>query len=70
MLTEEEIIDKLKAMESDPNLVTKSAYRANVDLWPDHIIPFVESHMEYLKSHKTVVPSHYLSNLRLMLRKR
>lgn len=68
MLTEEEIVNKLQIMEQDPNLVTKSAYRANTVLWPDNVIPFVDSHLEYLKSHKTVVPSYYLSNLRLMLR--
>ena len=70
MLTEDEIVARLVSMEADPNMITKPAYRANATLWPDNIIPFVDSHLEYLKSHKTVEPAHYLSNLRLMLRKK
>jgi len=70
MLTEEEVRAKLENMVDDPNLITLSAYRANTVLWPENTIPFVESHLEYLKNHKTVQPDHYLSNLRLMIRKR
>lgn len=70
MLTEPEIRERLELMEADPQMITKPAYRANALLWPDNIIPFVDSHLEYLKSHKTTVPAHYLSNLRLMLRKK
>ncbi len=66
----DEIRDILQAMEADPNLVTKSAYRANIDLWPDNKISFVDSHIAYLKLHPGLDPSHYLSNLRLMLRKK
>ncbi|MEI6751015.1 MAG: hypothetical protein WCK69_00480 [Candidatus Saccharibacteria bacterium] len=64
-----EISDALQAMESDPFLVTESAYRANTLLWPDNLISFVDCHLAYLKSHPSTNPSHYLSNLRLMLRK-
>lgn len=68
-MDETEILTALKAMESDKNLVTKSAYRANAELWPGHRISFVDAHLAYLKSHPAMNPRHYLSNLRLMLRK-
>ncbi len=72
MITMEEpdILTALQSMETDSTLVTKSAYRANGELWPGNRISFVDSHLAYLKSHPAVNPSHYLSNLRLMLRKK
>ena len=69
-MEEVEVIEALKRMESDPNLVTKSAYRANTIIWPDNRISFVESHLAYLKAHPNTNPRHYISNLRLMLRKK
>lgn len=66
---EESILSALQAMESDPKLVTTSAYRANTVVWPDNRISFVDNHLAYLRSHPGVNPQHYLSNLRLMLKK-
>lgn len=63
-----DILTALQAMEDNKELVTKSAYRANSDLWPGNRVSFVDSHLAYLKSHPALNPSHYLSNLRLMLR--
>lgn len=70
MLDEQEILDILEQMEADPNMITVPGYRANTNIWPDNVIPFVESHMEYLRTHKATQPQGYLSNLRLMLRKK
>ena len=69
-MEEDDVTEALRAMKADPNLVTKSAYRANVELWPNHRISFVDSHLVYLKAHPLVDPRHYLSNLKLMIRKR
>ena len=68
-MEESDILTALRAMQADKNLVTKSAYRANAELWPGNRISFVDTHLVYLKSHPAVNPSHYLSNLKLMLRK-
>lgn len=68
-MTEEEIITELEHMQVDKGLVTKSAYRANSELWPGNRISFIESHMAYIKLHPSVDPRHYISNLKLMLRK-
>lgn len=59
----------LAEMEEDPAFVTESTYFANADIWPDHSIPFVEIHLAYLRSHPQISPEHYISNLRLKLRK-
>ncbi len=68
-MTEEEIIAALEAMERNPALVTKSAFRANTDKWPENRISFVDNHLSYLKLRPKTDPQQYLSNLRLMLRK-
>ena len=69
-MEETDITTALQAMETDKSLVTKSAYRANGDLWPGNRISFVQTHLVYLKGHPAVNPNHYLSNLKLMLRKK
>lgn len=60
----------LIAMAADAGYTTVSSYSANSELYPDHKIPFVEKHMEYLRAHPATDPEHYLSNLRLMTRLR
>ena len=69
-MEETEIVAVLRALENDPAFVTKSAYRANTLLWPNNRISFVDSHLMYLKAHPVLEPRHYISNLRLMLRKK
>ena len=68
-MDEEEIKSQLKVMETNPALVTNSAFRANGEKWPDHTITFVDRHLEYLRQHPKTDPQQYLSNLRLQLRK-
>lgn len=66
----EEITAALTAMQEDPKYITNSAYRGNVEVWPDHKIPFVDNHVAYLRAHPNIKPEHYIGNLRLMLKKR
>lgn len=60
----------LRDMAHDLQFITEPGYSANTELYPDNAIPFVEKHVEYIKTHPTIDPSHYLSNLRLMTRVR
>jgi len=69
-MNEEEISGALSSMLSDRKLITKTAYRANKELWPNNRISFVDNHLAYLKAHPMVDPKHYISNLRLMLRRK
>jgi hypothetical protein len=65
-----EIEQKLRLMAQDATYHTGSSYSANSTLYPDNLIPFVDKHMSYLRNHPTTDPQHYLSNLRLITRKR
>ncbi len=60
----------LKEMALDNAFNTDPSFSANSELYPDKLIPFVNKHMEYLRTHPSVDPQHYLSNLRLMTRVR
>ncbi len=63
-------IDALRKMADDAAFITEPGYSPNSELYPSHVIPFVEKHIEYLRTHPGTDPQHYLSNLRLMTRVR
>lgn len=69
-MTEEEIITRLKVLEDDPTMKSESIYSPAASEWPDSRLPFIERHLAYLRTHKTVNPEHYISNLALMIKKR
>lgn len=56
----------LVQMAEDGAYNTKSTYSADAIQYPDNLIPFVDKHMNYLKTHPSLDPQHYLANLRLM----
>ena len=68
-MDEEQITQTLQAMQDDPSFITKTAYRANVALWPENTITFIDTHLAYLRAHPKVDRQSYISNLRLRLRK-
>jgi hypothetical protein len=68
-LTLDEITTKLNEMQDDPKMHTVDAYSPAATAWPDSRMPFVEVHLAYLRAHKKVNASQYLSNLRLMIKK-
>lgn len=61
-----QIENTLRMMANDIIYNTKSSYSADAVQYPDNLIPFVDKHMNYLKSHPSLDPQHYLANLRLM----
>jgi hypothetical protein len=65
-----EIIQELKLMLEDDSYHTTKGYSIDTESYPDHDVPFIEHHMNYLRKHPQVDPEHYLSNLRLMLKVR
>ena len=69
-MTQDDIVERLNAMTTDPNMVTQDAYTPDTENYPDGRISFVDQHLRYLKSHKNVDPVHYISNLELMIKKR
>ena len=69
-MRESEITQELQEMQKDDSYSTQPGYSIDTDTYPDHNIPFLDVHINYLKKHPQVDPSHYLSNLRLMLKVR
>jgi len=63
----EEIRAELHRMMEDPSFNTESTYSPSSDA--DEYF-FVDKHMKYLSQHLSLNPQHYLSNLRLMTRKK
>jgi hypothetical protein len=61
-------VEVLKRMTTDEAYNTGPSFSANTELYPDHLIPFVNKHVNYLRNHPSTDPQHYLSNLRLMTR--
>lgn len=68
-ISEKEIISALSLMEKDSRYLTKAFYRGASERWTNDYLTFVEYHLRYLKMHTTLDPVHYISNLRLKLRK-
>lgn len=60
----------LRDMVADMAFLTPSSFSANTTEHPDNMMSFIDKHIEYIVSHQHVNPEHYLSNLRLMTRKR
>jgi hypothetical protein len=69
-MTLDEIIAKLQTMLDNPLMNTNDAYSPDTERYPDNRIPFIDIHLKYLGSHKTVDPEQYISNLELKIRKR
>jgi len=70
LMTVDEITTKLETWQSDPKMVTKSSYSPAAVDYPDNQLPFVQIHLAYLRKHRQVNPTQYLSNLEIMIRQR
>lgn len=66
----QEIEQMLISMVKDDVFNTESSYSANENLYPDHVMSFVEKHKSYLLKHPSTDPMQYLANLRLITRRR
>ncbi|MEI7682795.1 MAG: hypothetical protein WCJ24_00655 [Candidatus Saccharibacteria bacterium] len=55
----------LTDIAADKAYNTKSSYSIAVQ-YADHLIPFVDKHMNYLNGHPSIDPEQYVSNLRLI----
>ena len=64
------IMEELQSMLDDPNMITLDGYTPDGENYPTHRISFVEQHVRYLRAHKNVNPDQYISNLKLMIKKR
>jgi hypothetical protein len=58
----------LEDMADDTAYNTVATYSADAVQYPDNLIPFVDKHMNYINTHPSIDPDHYLANLRLITR--
>jgi hypothetical protein len=65
-MNDESIAQALFDMEQDTLLDTKPG--AVTENHIVHLVSFHEKHAHYLKNHPHINPSHYLSNLRIMVK--
>lgn len=65
-----EIKQTLQLMTKNNSYNTAPTYSANVLRYPNNLISFVDKHMNYLNTHPSLDPRHYVSNLRLMTRRK
>ncbi len=61
---------KLESLVTSIDYNTSDSFSADADQYPDGVIPFVDQHMEYLRTHPQISIEHYLANLRLRTRSR
>lgn len=59
----------LETMEQDAAFHTEPSFTSDEEHFPDNLMPFVMTHMNYLTKHAEVNPRQYISNLRLRSRK-
>ena len=55
-------------MAEDSAYNTTSTYSADAIQYPNNLIPFVDKHMNYINTHPSIDPNHYIANLRLITR--
>ena len=69
-MTIEAATDELVKMQNDPGFITQSVYSPTAAEFPDSIRPFVQVHVGYLRKHRQVDPAGYISNLKIMIKRR
>jgi hypothetical protein len=65
-----EIKKQLQSIAENVIYNTGPSYSANSEMYPDHRIPFVDKHMNYLISHPSLDADKYLANIRIMTKVR
>ena len=61
---------KLVHMDTSEGYQTKASYSPNSDLYEDNLIPFVDKHLNYIRSHPSLDPDQYIANLQILTRVR
>ena len=69
-MTLDEATSQLEQMQEDPAFITKGIYSPAADEFPNNHLPFVQVHLAYLRKHHQVDPAGYISNLRIMIKRR
>lgn len=59
---------ELQSMTEDAQYHTVASYTVDKNMYPNNLIPFIDKHLAYLKTHQNLDPSQYMANLRILTR--
>lgn len=62
--------ERLSALVESSDYITDDGFSSDAEQYPDGVMPFVDKHMEYLRTHPQIQIDHYIANLRLRTRSR
>jgi hypothetical protein len=65
-----ELRSQLVDMEANETYTTVSSYSPKTDLYSDNMIPFVDKHMHYFRTHPNLNMNQYMANLKILCRVR
>lgn len=63
------IKELLLFIDASDDYYSSPSYSPNTETYGDNLIPFVEKHMAYIRSHPSVNAMQYVSNLKIVSRK-
>ncbi len=59
----------LISMDESDDFNCPASYSPNTEIYEDNLIPFVDKHMAYIRSHPSLNAMQYVSNLKIVSRK-
>lgn len=59
---------KLEQIATSDQYQTQSSYSPNGELYKDNLIPFVEKHLNYIRSRPQLDADKYIANLQILTR--
>lgn len=59
----------LVLIDTSDDYNSSASYSPNTELYEDNLIPFVDKHMAYIRSHPSLNAMQYVSNLKIVSRK-
>lgn len=59
----------LELIDSSDDYNSPASYSPNTEMYEDNLIPFVDKHMAYIRSHPSLNAMQYVSNLKIVSRK-
>jgi hypothetical protein len=64
-----EIKKILTLIDNSEDYNSSPSYSPNTEVYGDNLIPFVDKHMAYIRSHPALNAMQYISNLKIVSRK-
>lgn len=66
----EALLKKLQEMHESELYLTDSSYSPKSEIYSNNLIPFIDKHVNYIRTHPQMNPLQYISNLQISTRVR